>query len=68
MFKNLRVWFSCLRCHGTKVVTVPGEPFSREWLRENRPSDYADVLVNGGWVAPAITKPCPRCTYTTKEN
>lgn len=67
MLKKFKKWFSCMRCHGTKNVTVAGELYSREWLRENRPSDYADILVNGGWLAPAITKVCPRCESATNK-
>ncbi len=59
-----RWWQACWKCSGRGYVTVAGDRYTREELR-TRPelaATYADILVNGGWAAPAIKRVCPSCS------
>jgi hypothetical protein len=54
----------CWTCWGKGFITVPGPRYSKQWLKENDPSAWADIMVNGGWYAPALKKQCPNCSGT----
>jgi hypothetical protein len=61
MFK--RLFKRCWKCGGKGYRTVAGTHYTREELRtrEDLQGIYVDILLNGGWAAPAVKETCPKC-------
>ena len=65
----LRLRTMCWACDGRGWREAAGEPYTREELR-TRPElarEYAEILVNGGWAAPAVRRPCGKCGGTGRR-
>jgi hypothetical protein len=59
----------CWKCMGKGHLIEEGPHYTRHELR-TRPElvgTYADILLNGGWAAPAIKVECPKCNGTGRR-